>query len=386
MKNLFLTLVLVFMFGCGSNSSSTNEQESSTSFELLKTVDITQKLSIEANSSKVSRPDVVSIGDELYLAYSIITQRNHYLVRIKPDLDLTLVKSTPLELFSGYHDFSVDIRVSKVNNRLWYAFEDNKFGEVLEDTHFLNAAWYDDSINIIGQQTDITIGLITTIPGAFSVNPNDITLSNPEATDDPTPFYHNNSYYIFTRAWSGWIDEFTTNSKHHVRVYDASFTKIDDFVLDLSSLVPDKTLSQNTIIEINSQIYLIGGFYNKRDDIQGGSAIYAIPLADDLKTSNGDKIILLDESGKWFHKTTAAKVYNGYLYLLYSELSSGESTQNIAVFDVSSNFALTKDIEISRIAAGGIAANHATFEIINDKLYIFYPETDERIFVKIFSL
>ena len=383
MKNIFLTLILVFMLGCGS--SSQNEQNNN-SFKLLKTIDITQKLSPEPNMNGVGRPDVVSIGDELYLAYSILTERNHHLVRIKPNLDLTFIDSTPLELFSGYHDFSIDIRVSKANNRLWYAFEDNKFGEVLEDTHFLNVAWYNDLNNLIAQQTDIAVGLLTTMPDAFSVNPNEISLSTPEATDDPTPFYHNNSYYVFTRAWSGWIDEFTTNSKHHIRVFDESFNKIDDFILDLSSITPNKTLSQNTLIDIDNQIYLIGGFYNKRNDIQGGSAIYAIPLADDLKTPNGDKIVLLDDAGKWFHKTTAAKMYNEYLYILYSELLSGASTQNIAIFDVNNNFNLINSIEVSRATPGEITANHATFEIINDKLYIFYPEVGERIFVKIFSL
>ena len=386
MKNIFLTLILAFLIGCGSDSSSKDEQNSGNSFELLKTIDITQKLSPEPNMNGVGRPDVIAIEDKLYLAYSILTKRNHHLVRIKADLNLTFIDSTPLELFSGYHDFAVDIRVSKSNNRLWYAFEDNKFGEVLEDTHFLNVAWYDDSNNLIAQQTDIAVGLLTTIPDAFSVNPSDISLSNPEATDDPTPFYHNNSYYIFTRAWSGWIDEFTTNSKHHIRVYNASFSKTDDFILDLSSIIPNKTLSQNTLIEINNQIYLIGGFYNKRNDIQGGSAIYAIPLANDLKTLNGDKVVLLDDDGKWFHKTTAAKMYNGYLYMLYSELLLGESTQNIAIFDVNNNFNLIKTIEVSRAVPGEITANHATFEIISDKLYIFYPETGERIFVKIFSL
>jgi len=384
MKTIIFIIALTFLVGCGSgNSYAKDEQNNNNSFELLNTIDISSILS--PNGGGVGRPDVIAIEDELYLAYSILTERNHHLIKLEADMNITMIGS-PVELYSGTHDFSVDIRVSKANNKLWYAFEDNKYGEVLEDTHFLNAAWYDDSHNLIGQQTDIAIGLVTTIPSAFSVNPNDITFSDPEATDDPTPFYHNSSYYIFTRAWSGWIDEYTTNSKHHIRVFDEYFNKTDDFILDLSSIIPNKTLSQNTLIDINNQIYLIGGFYNKRNDIQGGSAIYAIPLSNDLKTTNGDKITLIDDAGQWFFKTTAAKIYNGYMYLLYSELLSGKSTQNIAIFDVNNNFNLIKRINVSSAAPGEITANHATFEIISDKLYIFYPEADERIFVKIFSL
>jgi len=203
-----------------------------------------------------------------------LNQRNFHLVKLKPDLDLTLIENSDMELFSGYHDFSVDIRVSKANNNLWYAFEDNKFTGDVGDIHFLNGAWYSESNNLIGQQTDIATGILTTIPEAFSVNPADVPL-NPEAVDDPTPFWHNNSYYIFTRAWSGFVEEFTPNSKHHIRVFNDSFEKTDDFMLDFSTIIPGKTLSQNTLIDIDSQVYLIGGFYNARDDIAGGASVYA---------------------------------------------------------------------------------------------------------------
>jgi len=56
-------------------------------------------------------------------------------------------------------------------------------------------------MEFIGQQTDIAVGITTTIPEAFSINPADVPL-NPEATDDPTPLWHNNSYYIFTTRQS----------------------------------------------------------------------------------------------------------------------------------------------------------------------------------------
>lgn len=370
------------MSACGGDDSD-DTSGSSGSYTLLEAIDISQKLS--PDGAGVGRPDVIGIGDALYLAYTVLTKRNFHLAKLKADLDLTMIEDSATELFSGYHDFSVDIRVSKANDNLWYAFEDNKWNADIDDTHFLNAAWYYAINSLIGEQADIATGILTTIPEAFSVNPSDVP-PNPEATDDPTPFWHNNSYYIFTRAWSGFIEEFTPNSNHHIRVFNESFEKTDDFMLDLSTIIPGKTLSQNTLIDIDGQIFLIGGFYNARDDISGGASVYAIPLSGDLKSTINEKIPLLVETGKWLFKVTAARMYNGNLFINYQEILSGEVTQNIAIFDVGNNFNLIKSIEISRIPMGETKANHTTFEILNDMLFVFYPETNNRIFVKIFSL
>lgn len=384
MKTILLLQIIIFLSACSKPTDIIDPQPEN-NYTLLKTIDISEILS--PNGDGVGRPDVIAIGNELYLAYGILTERNHHLVKLKADLDLTQIGNNPIELFSGYNDFSVDIRVSKANNKLWYAFEDNKFNAPVGEKHFLNAAWYSETINLIGQQTNITAGITTGIPEAYSVNPADVP-PNPEAGDDPTPFWHTNLYYIFTRAWSGWIPEFTPNSKHHIRVFNESFEKTDDFLLDLSTIIPGKTLSQNTIIDIEGQIYLIGGFYNMRNDISGGSSLYAIPLANDLKTTVGVKIPLLLETGKWFHKVTVAKFYKGHLYINYQQYVSGYDTQNIAIFSIGNNFELIKKIELSRFPLGGngVIANHTTFEVLNDMLFVFFPETEQRIFVKIFSL
>ena len=387
-NNVFKTVLFtgfVFMIiSCGGAGDNEGSSATTNSFTLLKTMDISQKLSPEGE--KVGRPDVIAIENTLYLAYGILGKRNFHLVKMKADLDLTLIEDSATELFSGYNDFAVDIRVAKANNNLWYAFEDNKYTGEIGNTHFLNAAWYSENSNLIGKQTDIASGILTTIPEAFSVSSSDVP-SNPEAVDDPTPLWHNNSYYILTRAWSGWIDEFTPNSKQHIRVFNDNFEKTDDFVLDLSTIIPGKTLSQNTLIDIDGQVFLIGGLYNTRDDISGGSSIYAIPLSDDLKSTIHEKIPLMTEAGKWLFKVTAAKVYNKNLYINYQEILPGETTQNIAVFDIVNNFEFIKSIEISRSLVGeGVVANHTTFEIVNDRLYIFYPESSNRIYTKIFDI
>jgi hypothetical protein len=352
-------------------------------FTLLNTIDVSPILS--PNGDGVGRPDVVALGGALYLAYGILNERNFHLVKLNSDLDLTQIGESPSELFSGYHNFSVDIRVSKANNSLWYAFEDNKWNAAVDSTHFLNAAWYSPTNTLVAEQTDIATGISTSIPEAFQIDPNDVP-PNPEAVDDPTPLWHNNSYYIFTRAWSGWIEEFTPVSNHHVRVFNESFEKTDDFMVDFSTVLPGKSLSQNTLIDINGQIYLIGGFYNARNDMPGGSSVFAVPLADDLKTTAGEAIPILVEPGKWFHKTTAARMYNGNLYINYQELISGGNTQNLAVIDVSNNFELISTIEISSDFNGEIIASHVTFEIVDDRLYIFYPAPGRQIHAKIFGL
>ncbi|MCP4799302.1 MAG: hypothetical protein GY893_05070 [bacterium] len=380
----FLCLFFIsFTAIVGCFSSETTSPIDPDSYTLLNTIDISPILSPSGNG--VGRPDVVAIGDELYLAYGIITERNFHLVKLQADLELTQIGDSALELFSGYHDFSVDIRVSKANNSLWYAFEDNQWNAAVDSTHFLNAAWYSGTNTLIAEQTDIATGITTTIPEGFQVDPNDVP-PNPEACDDPTPLWHNNSYYIFTRAWSGWIEEFTPVSNHHVRVFNESFEKTDDFMVDFSSVLPGKSLSQNTLIDIDGQVYLIGGFYNARNDIPGGSSIYAVPLADDLKTTVGDAVPLLVEPGRWLHKSTAAKMYNGNLYVSYQELITGGNTQNLAIIDVNNNFELLSTVEISSDLSGEIIASHVTFEIVGDRLYMFYPAPGGQIHAKIFAI
>ena len=399
---IFTIIMTMVIVSCQSVTSSVGDKENETveknsqtdigqagdetSYTLLNTIDISQILS--PNGKGVGRPDVIAIGNELYLVYGIIRVRNHHLIRLEADSDLNPIDSTPIELYSGTHDFSIDLRVSKANNKLWYAYEDNLFKGDVDKAHFLNAAWFSESIDLIGQQNDIATGVKTTIPSAFEVDPSAVP-ANPEAVDDPTPFWHNNSYYIFTRAWSGWIEEFTPNSNHHVRVFNESFEKTDDFMLDLSTIIPGKTLSQNTLIDIKGQVYLIGGFYNMRMDVEGGSYVYAIPLADDLKTAVGEKIPLLTEASEWFHKVTSARVYEGKLFICHQHYYDGYDTQNIAIFDIENNYELIKNIEVSKFKLGegkGVGANHITFEILNDMLFVFYPESKLRIFAKIFSL
>ncbi len=382
-----LIFLCLFIIACtasaGYSHDETDNPADSGSLTLLNTIDISPILS--PNGDRVGRPDVVAIGDTLYLAYGILTERNFHLIKLKSDLELTPIDGSVLELFSGCHDFSVDIRVSQANQRLWYAFEDNKWNAAVDSTHFLNAAWYSSTNTLVAEQTDIATGISTGIPEGFQINQNDVPL-NPEAVDDPTPLWHNNSYYIFTRAWSGWIDEFTPVSNHHVRVFNEIFEKTDDFMVDFSTVLPGKSLSQNTLVDINGQIYLIGGFYSARNDIPAGSSVFAVPLADDLKTTVGDAIPILVEPGKWFHKTTAAIMNNGNLYFNYQELIPGGNTQNLAIIDVSNSFELLSTIEISRDLSGEIIASHVTFEIVDDRLYIFYPAPGGQIHARIFDL
>jgi hypothetical protein len=371
--NLLLCIILfISIFGQNAKAQT-----------LIKTVEISSILSPDG----VGRPDVIAIGDTLFLAYSILTERHHHLVKLQADTNLTVLSSSPIELFSGYHDHSVDIRVSKANNKLWYAFEDNEWNAPVDSTHFLNAAWYSENLNIIGQQTDIATGITTGIPEAFSVDPADVP-PNPEADDDPTPFWHNNLYYVFTRAWSGWIPEFTPNQNHHIRVFNDSFDLIDDYMIDFSSIIPGKTLSQNTIVKVDNQILVIGGFYIDRQDFSAGSSLYAIPLNNDLTATINDTIPLLSEAGSFIQKVTSARVYNGMLFINYQQYIAGQDKQKIGIFDIENNYELITTLEISSfpLGGGGVIANHTSFEILNDMLFVFYPELNQKIFAKIFSL
>lgn len=359
--------------------------ETGPGLSLIKTADLTPLLA--GTGSGNGRPDVVAIGGILYLAYGDLGKRNFQLLRLRAGLELILVDERPIELFSGKYDQSIDIRVSRSGDCFWYAFEDmeKKAGRKFTK-HVLNAAWYGlNPFKPAASRTELALGVTSALPEAFSVAPSSVG-KDPEAVDDPTPFWFNGKYFIFTRAWSGMIPQFTPNTVHHIRGFDKDFTQTDDFTLDLSSAMPGLTLSQNSLADIDGTPYLIGGFYRDRKDMRGGSRVYAIPLSKDLRAAAGDKTPLITGAHIWAFKTTSARYRPPYLFINYSKTSDGQAIQYIAAFDVKAGFKPAGEAELSRYANGDVGANHATFDVWGDKLYAFYPGKGKKIFAKIYQL
>ena len=194
MKILSLALMTLLFLLC----PVTNAQQAyceNIKLTLLKTVDISPKLSrIGEGERKLGRPDVVAIGDVLYLVYGDRHKRNFQLIKLKANLNLIPVKKVPKELFSGKYDLSIDIRLAKSDDYFWYAFEDIKKSRRQGNKHVLNAAWYTRTgLDLIETKTEIARGTTTRLPKAFAIDPASVP-ANPEAVDDPTPFYFNGRY------------------------------------------------------------------------------------------------------------------------------------------------------------------------------------------------
>ncbi len=65
MKTILLLQIVIFFSAC-SKPTDTLDPQPENSYTLLKTIDISEMLS--PNGNGVGRPDIIAIGDELYLA------------------------------------------------------------------------------------------------------------------------------------------------------------------------------------------------------------------------------------------------------------------------------------------------------------------------------
>lgn len=140
------------------------------------------------------------------------------------------------------------------------------------------------------------------------------------------------------------------------------------------------------MVIIDDKPYLICGFYKKWRDNSHGSQIYAIALSGDLKKAAGRSIPLVTERGSWVFKTTCARYIKPYLFINFQKTLKQQTSQCLAVFDVENDFKMLDEVEISSSSREDIFANHTTFEVVDNKLFVFYPEKGDKIFAKIFEI
>ena len=86
-------------------------------------------------------------------------------------------------------------------------------------------------------------------------------------------------------------------------------------------------------------------------------------------------------------RITRARHVNGTLIINFIDAfvvaDSLEVSQHLALFDVMDNFALLSQLQV---LDHQVADNHSSFEIIDDRLYLFQQQDGETLSAKIFRL
>jgi len=346
-------LIIVFLFsffivGCAEVPSSP-----STNYGTLK--QIIPEIEVTQGGGAYKRSEAIVINVRLFFAFE--NNNAFWLVELNEDLSY---KSSVQEVFSGTDDKSPhDIRLATDGTDLWYAYERVLKNNVNScDGHFLSAARYDISGNVPelkSNKEDIAVGCA--VSKEFFSNPNNKASENSKFMDDPTPIFYNGKYVIMNRAWNSSIED--------IRIFDSEFNLLEKITLDIGPATDNKLISQNAMVNINGQIYLIGGLFYFDSPLD--SDIYAIPLSNNLKSVVGKVIPLVYDSNKKLTKVTAARYSDGKLYINYV----ADSYQHLGVFDVNNNFESITQIQFQDES---FKLNHASIEVLKDKAYVFYNE------------
>ena len=271
------------------------------------------------------RPEVIVINNRIFAAFNNIKSRVFQLVELNEDLSH---RGPIVSLFSDSvgPNFPTDIRLASDGRNLWYAFETVLGHEISCGNHFLNIAKYrilGTQSQLEAQQVYITRGCPTT-RNAY-LNPPEQIPENPEAVDDPTPIFHNGKYVVLTRAWEGGVQ--------HIRTFDKDFNMIEDFTLDLSPLIRNRSLSQNALVDIEGQLYLIGGLFDGPPfNPNSNSDIYAIPLTNDLHSVAGNMIPLLKHPGNITQRLLPLDIKMEGFTLIMPSLKKAEANSIILEF------------------------------------------------------
>ena len=343
---IFISFIFTANLLLAQGSTATEESKS----EILP---ITQEKVVSPQGARCWRAEVIVVNNRIFLAFnnSDANPRSFQLVELNEDLSY---QGPIIDLFSdsGARKFPTDIRLASDGKKLWYAFETALGRQVNCDNHCLNMARYNISgtePKLEDKKVDIARGCPTTGNAYLNPPPPDQIPKNPEAVDDPTPIFHNGKYVILTRAWRGGVQ--------HIRTFDKDFNMIEDFTLDLSPLIGNRSLSQNALVDIEGQLYLIGGLFDGPPfNPNSNSDIYAIPLTNDLHSVAGDMIPLLKHPGKYYTKVTAARYKDGRLYINYALAKKGGGQFHyLGVFTVENGFAPLAQVQFQLMDKSVIA-------------------------------
>jgi hypothetical protein len=258
------------------------------------------------------------------------------------------------------------------------AYESVLMPEITCNEHFLNAASYTSSPPQVFQSAQ-HIAKGCALNREFMEHPSGLP-ANPEIADDPTPFYHKGVRYILTRAWGN-------SRNHHLRKLNADLSISEDILLDTSTAVPGRQMSQSALLHINGKPFLVAGFPSGMWIAPNTSALYILPLSDDLRSFSGQAVRLPVTNTTFPTRITRARHVNGTLIINFVDSFVGATghkvSEHLALFDVAAGFSLLSQLQVQNHK---VMDNHSSFEILGDRLYLFQQKDGQKISAKIFQL
>lgn len=355
------------------NPEKNNLVQQPKSLELLSQRDVTPE------GQQAHRPDVVAIKGELWLAY-VNNSSGSMLQRF--DASLNKIGQAIALQNANEDKMTTDIRVGNANEQFWMAYESILSPEIACNEHFLNVASY------AGYPPQVSKRVFHIAKGCalnknYIDNPVGLPM-NPEIADDPTPFYHEGVRYVLTRAWGD-------RTIQHLRKLNADLSVAEDILLDTSAVVLNgqaKRMSQSALLHIDGKPYLVAGFSTGMWVDSNTSELYVLRISDDLHSFLGKAVRLPITGVKFPTRVTRAIYANGTLIINFIDSfvypqNGPKTSEYLALFDVASGFSLLSQTKVQN---HGVADNHSSFEILNDRLYLFQQQDGEKISAKIFQL
>ena len=337
----------------------------------VNTYDVTPKTSEPLRSW---RPEIQKIGDKFYYAFN---KGEKFALVI---LDENFEQEDYLDLFSGDNEgyFPTDIRTSKDDNgNFWYAFESARRNKTAliekckkENKCNINKnglAIY-SAASLIKSKTEAIQGCAFSVDILLEIGPD--CFKGKLASDDPTPFFYNGKYYVLRRSHFSPVQNITE--------YDSEFNELNRYTVDLSSFIGDNSVSQNTVVEIEGKLYLIGGVGIGAPNIADStSSIYAFELASDL-SSAVRMIQLTAYEGEYDTVVISARYFDGKLYISYFNSKQSDYMIYLEAFDVKNNFASLDRVKVYKWGTNNL-------EVSGDKIYVAYVGDDYRLYLAEFE-
>ncbi|MEK6959458.1 MAG: hypothetical protein AABW59_05440 [archaeon] len=324
------------------------------------------------------RPEIQKIGDKWYYAFN---KQKQFAMLI---LDEQFEQLEYLDIFSGtVAGYSpTDIRSAKDDSgNFWYAFETASTGTSFADswaskkTCELNTdslALYSGK-ELVQTKSQFAYGCVLN-PDTVKIAGESSFVDKP-ASDDPTPFFYNGNYYVLNRHYK--------SPNQTIREFDSEFNIINTYSPSIADFVGNNPITQNTVLEINGDLYLIGGVQIGSPGQAGSSTkIDAFKFASDLNSFT-KMISLTNHPDEADTRVTAARVLGEKLFISYQNHLVDNFAIYLEAFDIENNFAsLGRTLVTDEQTPPD---SHNSIEVADDNIYIAYIAPGGKMMVKEYS-